>query len=133
MSAVRTSRKSNNGGSAFLRVSPIIVQLSNPWFSIRRVICKVNKSAFDIKITGTYSIFTLFCRELKIVSWNEQMYFFHPAVHQLTGIMPQIYISMEPRVIFKNIPFEEQRTATSIIIKFVYHTTTMGTSSITIR
>ena len=61
------------------------------------------------------------------------MYFFHPAIHQLTGIMPQIYISMKPRVIFKNIAFEEQRTTTSIIIKFVYHTTTMRTNQITVR
>ena len=72
-----------------------VVQLSHPWLAGGRVIRKVDKPAFDIKITGPDGVFALLCGQLKIISWDKQMYFLHPAIHVLTGIAPQVHISTE--------------------------------------
>ena len=73
-------REGNDLRPTFCRIVAV-VQLSNPWLASGRVIHEVDKSTLDIKITWLYGVFTLFYRQLKIVSGDKQMYFFHSAIH----------------------------------------------------
>ena len=109
-----------------------VIKFPHPRTIRQRIIREINEAAFDIEIARSDSILSLSGGELEIIGWEKQMDFLHVAIHELTRIMPEIDIAMELCIIFQDIPFEEERTTTAVIVELIDHTTTMWTDKMSV-
>ena len=131
MMTMRTSGKGDELRTALGGIIAVI-KFPHPRTIRQGIIREVDKAAFDIEIARSDSILSLSGGELEIIGWEKQMDFLHVAIHELTRIMPEIDIAMELCIIFQDIPFEEERTTTAVIVELIDHTTTMWTDKMSV-
>ena len=89
MPTMRACGKCQNVGTA-LRSKIAAIEFSNSEFAIQRIICEINKSAFNVQITGEYFILTLLFGQLIICIWQEQVDFFYLILINNSRLVPQI-------------------------------------------